>query len=74
MAEDSPLSCVIVQVTAFEQNCSIIWCTKTLEGAVIDPGGDLDEVVAAAEKYGVTIKKILITHGHMDHCGAALDL
>lgn len=72
--EPPPLGCVIVPVTPFEQNCSVLWCTKTMDGVVIDPGGDLDEVLAAAQKYGVTIKKIWVTHGHMDHCGAALDL
>ena len=61
----------IVPVTAFEQNCSLIWCTKTMRGALVDPGGDLDKLKAALAKTGVTLEKILLTHGHMDHCGMA---
>jgi len=61
----------IVPVTAFQQNCSLVWCTRTLRGAFVDPGGDLDKLHAAARQTGVTIEKILITHGHMDHCGLA---
>lgn len=61
----------IVPVTAFEQNCSLIWCTKTMHGAFVDPGGDLDKLKLALEKTGVTLEKILVTHGHMDHCGMA---
>jgi hydroxyacylglutathione hydrolase len=61
----------IVPVTPFEQNCSLIWCTKTMKGALVDPGGDLDKLKLALEKTGVTLEKILLTHGHMDHCGMA---
>jgi len=61
----------IVPVTAFEQNCSLIWCTRTMRGAFVDPGGDLDKLKLALEKTGVTLEKILVTHGHMDHCGQA---
>lgn len=66
-----PLRLGIVPVTAFEQNCSLIWCTKTMKGAFVDPGGDLDKLKQALEKTGVTLEKILVTHGHMDHCGLA---
>jgi hydroxyacylglutathione hydrolase len=61
----------IVPVTAFEQNCSLLWCTRTMRGAFVDPGGDLDKLKLALEKTGVTLEKILVTHGHMDHCGQA---
>jgi glyoxylase-like metal-dependent hydrolase (beta-lactamase superfamily II) len=61
----------IVPVTAFEQNCSLVWCTRTMRGAFVDPGGDLDKLKLALEKTGVTLEKILVTHGHMDHCGQA---
>ena len=64
-----PLRAAIIPVTAFEQNCSLIWCTKTMRGAFIDAGGDLDKLRQAIEKTGVTIEKLLVTHGHMDHCG-----
>lgn len=66
-----PLKAVIVPVTAFRQNCTLLWCTATLRGAFVDPGGDLDTLVAAAGQRGVTIEKILVTHGHIDHCGQA---
>ena len=66
-----PLRVGIVPVTAFEQNCSLVWCTRTMRGALVDPGGDLPKLKAALEKTGVTLEKILVTHGHMDHCGQA---
>ncbi|MBV9529422.1 MBL fold metallo-hydrolase [Sphingomonas sp.] len=68
---DHPLRLAILPVTAFQQNCSLVWCTKTMRGAFVDPGGDLPRLKAAAEQAGVTIEKILVTHGHIDHCGAA---
>lgn len=64
----------IVPVTPFEQNCSILWCDKTRKAAVVDPGGDLERIVAAAKECGVTIEKILITHGHIDHAGGTARL
>ncbi|MCC4113845.1 MBL fold metallo-hydrolase [Aromatoleum toluclasticum] len=64
----------IVPVTPFEQNCSIVWCDKTMRGAVVDPGGDLDRIRAAADKLGVKIEKLLITHGHIDHAGGTAKL
>ena len=64
----------IVPVTPFEQNCSILWCDHTHKAAVVDPGGDLDRILAAASKLGVTIEKILITHGHIDHAGGTAKL
>ena len=66
---DLPLRAAIIPVTAFEQNCSLVWCTKTMRGAFIDAGGDLDKLRQAIDKTGVTIEKLLVTHGHMDHCG-----
>jgi len=64
----------IIPVTPFQQNCSLIWCDETMQGAVVDPGGDLDRIVTMIQKHGVTLTQILITHGHIDHCGGALDL
>ena len=69
--QEPPLRVGIVPVTAFEQNCSLIWCTETMRGALVDPGGDLPRLKLALEKTGVTLEKILVTHGHMDHCGQA---
>jgi glyoxylase-like metal-dependent hydrolase (beta-lactamase superfamily II) len=61
----------IVPVTPLEQNCSLLWCTRTMRGALVDPGGDLDRLKLALEKTGVTLEKVLVTHGHLDHCGQA---
>jgi glyoxylase-like metal-dependent hydrolase (beta-lactamase superfamily II) len=58
-----------VPVTPFQQNSSIVWCDQTMEGAVIDPGGDLDELLATARAHGVVLKQILLTHAHIDHAG-----
>ncbi|WP_068080154.1 MBL fold metallo-hydrolase [Novosphingobium rosa] len=68
---EPPLRAAIIPVTAFQQNCSLIWCTKTMRGALVDPGGDLDRLKAGVAKAGVTLEKLLVTHGHMDHCGLA---
>jgi glyoxylase-like metal-dependent hydrolase (beta-lactamase superfamily II) len=65
----SPLKAAIVPVTAFQQNCSLVWCTRTMRGAFVDAGGDLDRLKATAAQHGVTIEKLLVTHGHIDHCG-----
>ena len=64
----------IVPVTPFQQNCSVVWCDRTMEGAVIDPGGDLDAVLAAVRRHGVDLRQILLTHAHIDHAGAAAAL
>lgn len=68
---DAPLRAAIIPVTPLQQNCTLLWCTETMRGAFVDPGGDLDRLKAAAAQHGVTIEKILITHGHIDHCGSA---
>ncbi|MFN4241181.1 MAG: MBL fold metallo-hydrolase [Erythrobacter cryptus] len=61
----------IIPVTPLQQNCSLIWCTKTMKGALVDPGGDLGRLKEAVAKAGVTLEKLLVTHGHLDHCGQA---
>lgn len=61
----------IIPVTAFQENCSIIWCEKTMAGTIVDPGGEFELLVKAVEKLNVNITKILLTHGHLDHVGAA---
>ena len=58
-----------IPVTPFQQNCSLVWCDQTLEAAVIDPGGDLDQILAQAQRLGVTLKAIWLTHAHIDHAG-----
>jgi hydroxyacylglutathione hydrolase len=64
----------IIPVTPFAQNCSLVWCSRTGAGAVIDPGGDLDRVLEAARKENVRLEKILLTHAHIDHAGGAAEL
>jgi glyoxylase-like metal-dependent hydrolase (beta-lactamase superfamily II) len=64
----------IVPVTPFQQNCSLVWSDATKVGAVVDPGGDVDRIKAAIAQVGITIEKILITHGHIDHAGGAAEL
>jgi hydroxyacylglutathione hydrolase len=67
----APLRAAIVPVTPLQQNCSLVWCTETMRGAFVDPGGDLPKLKAAMAQHGVTIEKIILTHGHIDHCGEA---
>jgi hydroxyacylglutathione hydrolase len=69
-----PLQGVIIPVTPFQQNCSLVWCSETKRAAVIDPGGEVERILAAAEQRGVVIEKVLVTHGHLDHAGAVADL
>ena len=66
-----PMKASIIPVTPLQQNCTLLWCTETMKGALVDPGGDIARLRAAAEAQGVTIEKILVTHGHIDHCGQA---
>jgi hydroxyacylglutathione hydrolase len=61
---------IIVPVTLFEQNCTIIWHEPTKKAVVIDP----DKIQAAIEQTGVTVEKIWLTHGHIDHVGGAAEL
>lgn len=64
----------IVPVTPFEQNCSLLWCEETRRAAVVDPGGDVPRILRAAEEEGLTLERILVTHGHIDHAGAVAEL
>ncbi|MAC33161.1 MAG: MBL fold metallo-hydrolase [Haliea sp.] len=61
----------IVPVTPYQQNCSILKCEETGQAAVVDPGGDVERILEAAKEMGADIRKILLTHGHMDHCAAS---
>lgn len=61
----------IVPVTGYQQNCTVVKCEATGKAAIVDPGGDVDRILAAVEKMGATVEKILLTHGHMDHCAAS---
>ncbi len=64
----------VIPVTPFEQNCTLVWCTESMQAAVIDPGGDLETVLGIAAEAGVTIERVLLTHGHVDHAGATAEL
>lgn len=68
------MKAAIIPVTAFQQNCSLLWCENTMKGAVIDPGGDLDVILDEAKTHKVEIEKILITHGHVDHAAGTAEL
>jgi glyoxylase-like metal-dependent hydrolase (beta-lactamase superfamily II) len=60
----------IIPVTPFQQNCSLLICEQSGKAAVVDPGGDIDLIVAAIEQQNVDLEKIFLTHGHLDHVGA----
>lgn len=64
----------IVPVTPFQQNCAILWDDETKVGMVVDPGGDVDKILAAITQTGAKIEKIVLTHGHLDHAGGAAGL
>lgn len=65
------MKCAIVPVTAFQQNCSILVCEATRRAVLVDPGGDLPRLREALAKLDATLEKVFLTHGHIDHCGAA---
>jgi glyoxylase-like metal-dependent hydrolase (beta-lactamase superfamily II) len=70
----TPARAAIIPVTPFQQNCTLLWCEDTGRGAVVDPGGDLDRVAQAIDDMQVTVEKILLTHGHVDHTAGAEEL
>lgn len=66
-----PIQCAIVPVTPYQQNCSVIKCETSGRAAIVDPGGDVDRILAAVQQLDATVEKIILTHAHMDHCAAA---
>ena len=64
----------IIPVTPFQQNCTLLWCEATKKAVVIDPGGDVPRIVAAIKQANVSVEKIWLTHGHIDHVGGAAEL
>jgi len=70
----SNLRGAIVPVTPFQQNCAILWDEDTKRGLIIDPGGDVDQLLGAIDQLGVTLERVLLTHGHMDHAGGTMGL
>ncbi len=69
-----PLKAAIVPVTPFQQNCTLLWDEASKQGTVVDPGGDLDRIEAGIKQTGMTVEKILLTHGHIDHAAGAAEL
>ncbi|HEY3947563.1 MBL fold metallo-hydrolase [Phenylobacterium sp.] len=69
-----PIRALIAPVTPLQQNCTIVWCARTLKAAIIDPGGEVDRLLGAIADQGLTLEKIWITHGHLDHAGGAAAL
>jgi hydroxyacylglutathione hydrolase len=68
------LKALIIPVTPFQQNCSLVFDEDARRGAIFDPGGDVADILKAIEQSGVAIEKILLTHGHIDHAGGAAEL
>jgi glyoxylase-like metal-dependent hydrolase (beta-lactamase superfamily II) len=68
------LRAVVVPVTPFVQNCSVVWCNETGRGAVIDPGGDVERILEVVKTHDVALEKILLTHAHIDHAGGVAEL
>jgi glyoxylase-like metal-dependent hydrolase (beta-lactamase superfamily II) len=68
------LSGMIVPVTPFQQNCAILWDDRGKQAVVVDPGGDVDRIIAAIDQSGAVVGRIWLTHGHLDHAGGAAEL
>lgn len=68
------LRAAIVQVTPFQQNCTILFDDEEKRGVVVDPGGDVEQILAGLRETGVTVEAIWLTHGHLDHAGGAMEL
>ncbi|CAD83485.1 Zn-dependent hydrolase [Candidatus Blochmanniella floridana] len=64
----------IIPVTSFNQNCSIIWCEQTKNAIVVDPGGEKEKIYKAIDLLKVVVNKIVLTHGHLDHVGDAMEI
>lgn len=70
----SPVGVFVTPVTPLQQNCTTVWCTRTMKAAVIDPGGSVDAVITEVARRGLTLDQIWITHGHLDHAGGAAEM
>jgi len=68
------IKAAIIPVTPFQQNCALLWDEASLRGSVIDPGGEVERILAAIGELKLSVDSILLTHGHMDHAGGAAEL
>jgi glyoxylase-like metal-dependent hydrolase (beta-lactamase superfamily II) len=73
-APEPAIRAMIAPVTPLQQNCTIVWCAKTLKAAIIDPGGEVPRLLEALKQQGLTLEKIWLTHGHLDHAGGTAAL
>ncbi|HMQ58251.1 MAG TPA: MBL fold metallo-hydrolase [Rhizobiaceae bacterium] len=64
----------IVPVTAFQQNCTVMFDAETKSGVVVDPGGDVGQLLQVLESNGIAVEAIWLTHGHIDHAGGAMEM
>ncbi|MEL7047692.1 MAG: MBL fold metallo-hydrolase, partial [Pseudomonadota bacterium] len=70
-AKVSTLTAAIVPVTPLQQNCTLIWDAKSMDGVIVDPGGDVDRIMDAVKDTKMKPTGIVLTHGHIDHAGGA---
>jgi glyoxylase-like metal-dependent hydrolase (beta-lactamase superfamily II) len=68
------LKAAVIPVTAFQQNCALLWEEETRKGVVLDPGGEAARIAEAVAELGLTVERILLTHGHLDHAAGAAEL
>lgn len=71
---EPPIRALVAPVTPLRQNCTIVWCARTKMAAIIDPGGEVPKLLDIVRQQGLTLEKIWITHGHLDHAGGAAQL
>ena len=64
----------VLAVTPFQQNCTLLWCETSLKAVIVDPGGDIEQILDVTLSNNLIPEKILLTHGHIDHAGGASDL
>ncbi|VAW58191.1 Hypothetical metal-binding enzyme, YcbL homolog [hydrothermal vent metagenome] len=68
------LQYLLIPVTSFQQNCSLVWCDQTNEAVLVDPGGEVERLLSAVAERQLDLKAIWLTHGHLDHVGATAEL
>lgn len=64
----------VLPVTAFAQNCTLLWDAASGEAALIDPGGEVDRLLAAVQAEGVRLRAVWLTHAHIDHAGGVAEV